>query len=468
MFQPISLRTDVKDKYITINTNGLIDILSDLTDKKNYFDNVRKYQKDLWNMVFNLQKIKRKGYSFNYQISTDGYGVSISMINNNDIQKKQDKINKRNKARDKMKSIYQDLDDTEKEKEIHKRKTEYIKRSSELKDKAKKDIKTRQQQIKKLSKDEQEKIKLQEKLKRNEFNYIEDLVKIDSVLKSLKKDYKDNKIGYIDPGKRSPVMILRNDGKIYEYRTKRRLKETRRLKYNELIDHKKRKIKLDDKTIKKLEEKLTEFSRKSLDPKIFKEYTGRKVKFHNMIRNEEFYNDYLKRLKWYLYINTKRHTDKIVNEIKNFLGDDSTLIIGDWSGKGKISYISTPNIGFQRRLREDFNVYHIDEYNTSKIHYSTKKEMSHMRVKTPSGLKKLHAVLTYQKSPREMCHINRDVNAVKNMKIITESLLSTKKRPKEYCRSSSTNLLVGEKMKSVKKVLNKKKSQKYVKVKKML
>jgi hypothetical protein len=67
-----------------------------------------------------------------------------------------------------------------------------------------------------------------------------------------------------------------------------------------------------------------------------------------------------------------------------------------------------------------------------------------------------------------MCHINRDVNAVKNMKIITETLLTTKKRPKEYCRNSSTNLLVGEKMKSVKKVLNKKKSQKYVKVKKML
>ena len=168
MFQPISLRTDVKDKYITINTNGLIDILFDLTDKKNYFDNIRKYQKDLWNMVFNLQKIKKKGYSFNYQISTDGYGVSISMINNNDIQKKHDNINKRNKARYKMKSIYQDLDDTEKEKEIQKRKTEYIKRSSELKDKAKKDIKTRQQQIKKLSKDEQEKIKLHEKLKRNE------------------------------------------------------------------------------------------------------------------------------------------------------------------------------------------------------------------------------------------------------------------------------------------------------------
>jgi len=37
-------------------------------------------------------------------------------------------------------------------------------------------------------------------------------------------------------GKRSPVTILRNDGETYEYRTKRRLKETRRLQYNRMID----------------------------------------------------------------------------------------------------------------------------------------------------------------------------------------------------------------------------------------
>jgi hypothetical protein len=37
----------------------------------------------------------------------------------------------------------------------------------------------------------------------------------------------------------------------------------------------------------------------------------------------------------------------------------ATLIIGDWGGKGKISYISTPNIGFQRRLKRDFKARYI-------------------------------------------------------------------------------------------------------------
>jgi hypothetical protein len=70
-----------------------------------------------------------------------------------------------------------------------------------------------------------------------------------------------------------------------------------------------------------------------------------------------------------------------VEEIKSFAGEDATLIIGDWGGKGKISYISTPNIGFQRRLKRDFKVLHIDEYNTSKIHHDTKKETENLKLK---------------------------------------------------------------------------------------
>ena len=51
-----------------------------------------------------------------------------------------------------------------------------------------------------------------------------------------------------------------------------------------------------------------------------------------------------------MYINTIRHTDKIVNDIKAFAGEDATLVIGDWGGKGNISYISTPNVDNSSRL----------------------------------------------------------------------------------------------------------------------
>jgi hypothetical protein len=306
-----------------------------------------------------MKKVKRKGFSFNYQISTDGHGVSVCIIDNKDINKRDGVITKRVLASCNSKAF---LKDKTKE-ELHQIKNKKLAQTIDIKSKQKDDykakIKIANEKIKKLSKEEVDKIKLEKKLRTNEFNYIEDLIKIDSHLQQLKQSYNNNKMCYIDPGKRSPVTILRNDGKTYEYRTKRRLKETRRLKYNRMIDIKKRQTLLSRKSIKKIEEDLTTTSGKSINTETFAEYTKKKLEFRNKITQEKTYNEYLKRLKWYMYINTIRHTDKIVHEIKAFAGEDATLVIGDWGGKGNISYISTPNVGFQRRLKRDFKARYI-------------------------------------------------------------------------------------------------------------
>jgi len=54
-------------------------------------------------------------------------------------------------------------------------------------------------------------------------------------------------------------------------------------------------------------------------------------------------------------------------------------------------------------------------------------------------MKKIHTVLTFKKSDGGMCCINRDKNAVKNMKIITECLLIHRVRPYVYSRSQNLN-----------------------------
>ena len=273
MFQPISLRTDVKDKYVTINTNALINMLPTLEHKKKYLDNIRLHQKDLWNKVFNMKKVKRKGFSFNYQISTDGHSVSVCIISTKDINKRDGVITKRVLARRNSQAC---LKDKTKE-ELHQIKNKKLEQMIDIKSKQKYDykakIKIANEKIKKMSKEKADKIKLETKLRTNEFNYIEDLIKIDSHHQQLKELYDNNKMCYIDPGKRSPVTILRNDGKTYEYLTKRRLKETRRLKYNRMIDIKKRQTLLDCKSIKKIEEDLTTTSGKSINEKTFAEYT---------------------------------------------------------------------------------------------------------------------------------------------------------------------------------------------------
>ena len=49
-------------------------------------------------------------------------------------------------------------------------------------------------------------------------------------------------------------------------------------------------------------------------------------------------------------------------------------------------------------------------------------------------MKKMHSILTYKLENGRMGCINRDKNSVNNMKIITETYLETKERPKIYCR----------------------------------
>jgi hypothetical protein len=448
-FQPISLRTDVKDKYITLNTNALIDICPILEENKNnYLKNIVGRQKEVWDFLFELNKSKYKikNYSFNYQIQTDGLAVSINFIHNDEIIKKNNKSRKMVEGSKLAKQNNKNKTADEIAEDKKKKKKDDIQKKQKISVKNKEIQKTKRAEFKKLSKDEQEKIKLKMKLQNDEFNYVEDLVKMDCFLSKLKSSYSNNNIAYVDPGKRSPLTMLRNDGKTFEYRTKNRLRETKRLKYNKLILNKKKKTMLteDNKNIVNYELKLSEYSGKSIDFNKFIEYTKIKLDMRKNVSKEKKYNEYLKKLSWFAYINTKKHESLLMNKIENFFGKDVMLILGDWGGKGNISYISTPQIGLQRKLKTRFQVYHINEYNTSKIHHKTKEVCGNLylplKSKDKDGnkitqMKKMYPILTYKMSNGGLGCINRDLNATRNMKIIVESLIDTKTRPKEYTRT---------------------------------
>ena len=64
-----------------------------------------------------------------------------------------------------------------------------------------------------------------------------------------------------------------------------------------------------------------------------------------------------------------------LNNIKYKFGENCTLMMGDWSvSKQMRHFISTPMIGLRRRLRKEFDVINIDEYNTSKLNHKTEEE----------------------------------------------------------------------------------------------
>ncbi len=435
-FQPISLRTDIKDKYITLNTNALIDILPNLKNKNEYFKNISEYQNELWHFTFILtgSSFKLKKYSFNYQIQTDGFSVSINYINNDLIEKKKLKIKRMIEASKKAKEIYKGKS----REEIADKKDNKKQRQIELKikndEKYKIKLKEKKEKFKKLPKEEQEKIKLQKKIDKNEFNYIGNLIKTRQFLEFIKRE-KDNLV-YVDPGKRTILTALGENGEKYNYRTKKRLKETKRLKYNRLIDNKKKNTYVGKLTIKEYERQLSirKLSGKTINVNNFKRFMKMKYNLRNKI--DDKYNNYLMKLNWFGYINKRRHEDKLLNELENKFGKKAIFIVGDWGNKGKLSYISTPGVSIKRKLNERFNVYHIDEYKTSQIHYKTKKQCKNLYLEVNIGkIKKMHSILTFQMGNGRLGCINRDNNATKNMQIIVKELLQTQKRPIEYRRS---------------------------------
>jgi hypothetical protein len=242
MFQTLPLRTDLSIKYISLNTSAIKDIFGEIkSDKSKELSNV-----EIWKKYFNInpKKYKIKGYEFDEFIQTDGTAVSIIFIKHESFLKKKQIHAKVAKASKEGKKNIKAM--TKDQLEKHKKKTELAKQHHIEKQQEKRlEIK---EAFKKLSKEKQEEIQLQMRLK-EEFVYINEAIKDEKLREHLVNQLKKNKITVVDPGKRS-ILTMQGKNGMYNYRSRRRIKETKRLKYNRLRLNKFNNL-LKDKHVKK-------------------------------------------------------------------------------------------------------------------------------------------------------------------------------------------------------------------------
>ena len=519
-FQAIPLRTQINDKYAQIDTKTIEDIFTEV--------NTDIEANELWKKYFNLNKFKIKNFSFNNLISTDGHSVSINFINDLQIEGKIKKHKAMSEGSKKSKDVFKnktqdEIDKIKKEKKEREKnkKKEYQKRRNEQIKKLKEDFKLK-------SLEEQEKTKLEIKLKNNKFEYIEDAVKDDDLLKELKKALEEGRIVVIDPGCRSPMTMLgfknhmneekikkiqneikniydeyakrcdqfdvdidksiemnlkseldqgiinvnkdyllkcqkKEDKILYNYSNKRRMKETKRLKTLKLIDNKKKKTFIDNKTIKEMEAKISNFGSKTIDLKEFEKYAKIKIEMRLNINKE--YNEYVKKLKMNTYINLRRHEDKLLDELENIFGKNAIMIIGNWSKQTGLKYISTPNMRMKKLLSKRFKVFLIDEYKTSRIYhkiigeeiYESKDENKikfTFKTKDNKEIKKtIHSILTFKMSNKRSECINRDYNATLNMLAIVKYLIEHRERPKCFTYEKPLQPVKGSNVKKLENVI---------------
>jgi len=96
----------------------------------------------------------------------------------------------------------------------------------------------------------------------------------------------------------------------------------------------------------------------------------------------------------------------------------------------------------KKLLSKKFKVYLLDEFNTSKLCWKTKKEGNKLKItntyekngKKYESKREIHSLLTFKMSKKEEGIINRDLNATKNMYAIVKSLVKTGKRQDHFSR----------------------------------
>ena len=395
MFQFFPLQTHLIPRHIQIDTKSLVELLID-TDKKQYFDNIETNKEKLWNTFFKLHHMNK--YVFDYTIITDGYSVSLRFLHTDFVNEERIKKDKMKNGKKLMKGL------TEEEKEIKKQE--------------------KQVQQNKLKEENRKRRELQKKETKkkvlHEFPYIDE----------VSNEFLDGKHLFIDPGKRTLLQMMDDDGNYFSYTNKQRIKETKRIKYSSLLKNYK-----DKQHITEIENTLSLFNSKTCDIEKFKEYIKEKLKVNYAIATL-YQDEKFRKYKWYSYINTKRTEDNMLNKIENKYGKDIKIIIGDWSiGKQMRNFISTPNLAIKRKLNTRFEVYNIDEFRTSCLNYKTEELCNNLYLPDKRNIeRKIHSILTFKMENKRKGCINRDKNGCKNIQKVFNHYIETGERPEKYKR----------------------------------
>ena len=389
MFQFSPLRTSLIPCFMHLDNTTLIKLLvKDRSIARKYIKDITGQKTELWQKYFNMKyihNIKQKNYTFDFAFTTDGLTASLRFIHIDELYKQTMTQQRIREGRKTTKGMTKE------------------ERSQRNKEKSAKETNTKKTKQSTSSKNE---------TKVDEFQYINN---VDINL------LKNKNYIVVDPGKRDLMTMMDQNGERLTYSNKQRIKETKRFKYQRIIKNYR-----DDLGLTDIEEQLKNINSKTCDIIKFKEYLNLKNKVNN-----ECFKSYeekkFRQYRWYAHIETNRANANMLNLIEKKYGKDINIIYGDWSQDQQMRYfLSTPNLGIKRKLRERYNVYNIDEYNTSKLHHKTEKECKKLSIPDKTGVKReKHAVLTYKMENQRLGCINRDNNACLNLRKLYKHFLKT-------------------------------------------
>lgn len=298
------------------------------------------------------------------------------------------------------------------------------------------------------------------KIKRQEIEYLDEIVKNELLVELWKLNLIDRVIVGIDPGKINMITCVNGmdkDAKEFRYTQLQRAKELNTKAFNKFRKKKKMNSGLN---LQVYEDNLSKENSKSLNFNDYKRYFDKKMKYIDIAK--EFYGDAVfRRLSYQTYINKRKSESKMINNFKKLYGgpDKVVIAIGDWEQKKQMKF-RPPSLGKGIRKifrRNGYMIFMVDEFRTSMwccscgekneqfmYHRNKKKKPKQEDIdkgyKKPLRKKVLSRGLIRCTNEECRIHWDRDINAAKNIYYLAYLILLGLERPDYLSRSRNENI----------------------------
>jgi len=263
----------------------------------------------------------------------------------------------------------------------------------------------------------------------------QDFYNIEDLSKEQLDTLKDRNIVGCDPGKRSLVYMMDNNGNKLQYTAPQRKRESK-TKTNQ-------RILLEEKKRKGIIEKETELSlqnSKSVDYEKFKTYLVEKNKLNK--ETAQFYQrETWRKMKFRQYSYGKKSIDKFLNKIREIFGENILIGYGNWSRSTQMKhFMPTMNKGLRKLIHKKYDTITINECNTSKKCCDCNKDLEYYKDKEG---KKVFRLLVCSNcvscENKKIVFRTRDANSSINIMNLTRTWIEKQERPLCFHISSFTS-----------------------------
>ncbi len=263
----------------------------------------------------------------------------------------------------------------------------------------------------------------------------QDFYNIEDLSKEQLDTLKDRNIVGCDPGKRSLVYMMDNNGNKLQYTAPQRKRESKAKTTQRILLVERKRNGIIEK-----ETQLSFQNSKSVDYEKFKAYLVEKDKLNK--ETSDFYKrDVWRKMKFRQYSYGKKSTDTFLNKIKETFGENILIGYGNWSRSSQMKhFMPTMNKGLRKLIHKKYDTITINECNTSKKCCDCNKDLEYYKDKEG---KKVFRLLVCSNcvscENKKIVFRTRDANSSINIMKLTSCWIEKQERPLCFYISSFTS-----------------------------